>query len=223
VTGKRPLLFAGASGLAREVLATVRLLGEQWAPLGYLDDDPARHRAEIDGLPVLGPISLVHDHPDAAVVVCVANAGRPARRADVVRALDLPADRYATIVHPQASVAFGVSLGEGTVLLAGTVITAPQRVGAHVLAMPQVLLTHDDEVGDFVTMAGRAALAGAVRVESAAYLGSGALIRQGLVIGSRAVIGMGAVVLEDVPPGETWAGVPARKLPSHFEHTPEAS
>ncbi|NUT96546.1 MAG: acetyltransferase, partial [Saccharothrix sp.] len=37
----RPLLLVGGGGLAREVLAAVRLLPEEWKPVGALDDDPA--------------------------------------------------------------------------------------------------------------------------------------------------------------------------------------
>ncbi|RLK60560.1 acetyltransferase [Actinokineospora cianjurensis] len=206
------LLLVGAGGLAREVLAAARALPGEFTVRGLLDDDPARHGSEVDGVPVLGPSDLVHEHTDDQVLVCVASPGRPEGRANVVRRLDLPAERYATLVHPAASVAYGVEFGEGTVLLAGTVITAPQRVGAHVLAMPHVLFTHDDLVGDFATCAGRATLAGGVVVAESAYLGAGSLVRQGVRIGSRAVIGMGAVVLADVPDGETWVGVPAKPL-----------
>lgn len=208
----RPLLLVGAGGLAREVLAAVRALPEAWAPLGALDDDPARHGSTVDGLPVLGGTDLVYEHPEAAVVVCVANSARPAGRLTVARKLGLSDGRWATVVHPAASVPAGASLGPGTVLLAGTVLTTPMRVGAHVLAMPHVLLTHDDEVADGVTFAGRATLAGGVRVGESAYLGQGSMIREGVSIGAEAVIGMGAVVLSDVPPGQVWAGVPAKRL-----------
>ena len=206
----RPLLLVGAGGLAREVLAAARAADR--LVLGMLDDDPARHGVSVDGVTVLGGLDLVHDHPDADVLVCVANPARPAGRAKVVARLGLADDRYATLVHPAASVAHGVELGCGTILLAGAVITAPQRVGKHVLAMPHVLITHDDVVGDYATLAGRATLAGGVAVGESAYLGAGALVRQGVHIGPEAVVGMGAVVLADVPAGETWAGIPAARL-----------
>lgn len=215
MTAARPLLLGGAGGLARETLAAVRAVNAVapvWQPLGLLDDNPARHGSEVDGLPVLGPLELVGDHPDAAVVICTGSARDPASRRRVVDRLDLPEDRYGTVVHPAASLAVGTGLGAGSVLLAGCVVTAPQQVGRHVVAMPQVLLTHDDVVGDFVTMAGRVALAGGVRVGEGAYLGAGALIREGLTIGAWSVVGMGSIVLEDVPPGEVWVGVPARRL-----------
>ena len=97
-------------------------------------------------------------------------------------------------------------------MLAGVVVTAPLRIGSHVVAMPQVLLTHDDQIDDHVTLAGGATLGGGVRVRSRAYIGQRAVVREYVDIGEEAVVGMGSIVLSDVPPGETWAGTPARRL-----------
>jgi acetyltransferase-like isoleucine patch superfamily enzyme len=44
------------------------------------------------------------------------------------------------------------------------------------------------------------------------WLGSHVVVLPGVTIGDGAVVGAGAVVTRDIPPGETWAGVPARKL-----------
>jgi acetyltransferase-like isoleucine patch superfamily enzyme len=49
-------------------------------------------------------------------------------------------------------------------------------------------------------------------VARGASIGSGALIMGGLRIGEGAFVGAGAVVTRDVPPGDTVAGVPARRL-----------
>ncbi len=208
----KPLLLVGGGGLAREVLAAVRLLPEKWKPVGALDDNPNRHGADLDGVPVLGGSEMVGDLPDAAVIVCVANANRPAGRLSVVRRLNLPDERWASVFHPMASVPEGSALGPGTVLLAGTVVTTPLRIGAHVVAMPHVLITHDDEIADGVTFAGRASLGGSVKVGECAYLGQGASVREMISIGAGAVVGMGSVVLQNVPAGEIWAGVPARRI-----------
>src|ERR1700738_2272987 len=111
----RPLLLVGGGGLAREVLAAVRLMPKKWNPIGALDDDPSRHGADLDGVAVLGGSDWVGEFTDAAVVACVANARGPADRLGVVRRLDLPDDRWATVVHPAACVAEGSVLGPGTV------------------------------------------------------------------------------------------------------------
>lgn len=183
-----------------------------WKPIGALDDDPAIHGRDMDGLPVLGEVSCVHDHKSAAVIACVANAKRPAARSLLAQRLRLAPERWATIVHPGAHMALGVELGYGSIILAGVVVTAPQRIGRHVVAMPHVILTHDDQIDDCVTLAGGASLGGDVRVRSRAYIGQRAVIREGVEIGEEAVVGMGSVVLGDVPAGETWAGVPATRL-----------
>ncbi len=47
-------------------------------------------------------------------------------------------------------------------------------------------------------------------VERGAALGSGAVVLGGIRIGAGALVGAGAVVTQDVAPGETVAGVPAR-------------
>jgi acetyltransferase-like isoleucine patch superfamily enzyme len=49
-------------------------------------------------------------------------------------------------------------------------------------------------------------------VKKGARIGAGVCVRPGVTIGENALIGMGAVVTHDVPPGETWVGVPAHKL-----------
>jgi acyl-[acyl carrier protein]--UDP-N-acetylglucosamine O-acyltransferase len=111
-----------------------------------------------------------------------------------------------------ASVPHGSSLGPGTLLHAGVVIPTSLRIGAHGVAMANVLITHDDKIGDGVTFAGGASLGGGVTVEECAYIGQGASVREMICIGACAVVGMGSMVLQDVPAGEVWAGVPAKRI-----------
>jgi acetyltransferase-like isoleucine patch superfamily enzyme len=49
-------------------------------------------------------------------------------------------------------------------------------------------------------------------IEEGASIGSSATILCGIKIGSGAIIGAGSVVTKDVPPGEVWAGNPAKCL-----------
>jgi sugar O-acyltransferase (sialic acid O-acetyltransferase NeuD family) len=214
VTGT-PLLLVGAGGFARETLELVRAVNRHapvWEVLGFLDDDPSRHGTQVNGVPVIGPTEAVHDHPEARVVACVASPGDPLRRLRLVSRLDLPAERYARLVHPAAVIPEPAELGAGTVVHATSVLTADVRLGAHVAVMPAVVLTHDDVIGDGVTFGAGVRVAGGVTVGAGAYLGSGALLRENLTIGEGAVVGMGAVVTASVPDGETWVGVPARPI-----------
>lgn len=196
----RPLLIIGTGGFARETAAAVRADPERrWQIVGFLDDDPSRVGTAPGGIEVLGPTDEVADHPEASVVVCTGNPRDYASRYRIVRRLGLDAERYATIVHPSASIGYGSAVGVGTVLLAHVVLTADVTIGTHVACMPHVTLTHDDVVGSFSTIASGVAVGGSARVGTGAYLGAGAVLRENVTIGDWSLVGAGSLVLADVP------------------------
>lgn len=219
LTAPTPLLLLGAGGFGREAAEAVRAVNaahaaatgtDRWELLGFLDDSPALHGRTVSGAPVVGGFAEVERHPGAQIIVCTGHPGNFGSKRKIVERLDLPAERYATLVHPAAALAASCELGHGTVVLAGVVATVDVRVGAHVGVMPQVVLTHDDEVADYAILAAGVRLAGGVRIGPGAYIGSGALVREGREVGAGALVGMGAVVTRDVPAGEVWIGAPAR-------------
>lgn len=214
----RDLYIVGAGGFARETVqllaACIPALAGSLRLLGFLDDDPKLTGSTVDAVPVVGTSAAVHGAPHASVVLCVGSPRNPLARMRLAERLGLPSQRYATVVHPSVSVSVDSVLGPGTVLLAQSVLTAGVRVGAHVAMMPRVVLTHDDVVEDYATLASGVLLGGGVRVGRGAYIGAGAMVREQVTIGAGSVVGMGSVVLRDVPPGEVWAGNPARRLRS---------
>jgi len=205
-----PLLLVAASGLAREVLAVCEATGRPVR--GVLDDDPAKAGTALGSATVLGPLEHVQDHPDAELLLC---AGKGSVRRDLaVRLADLGVgdDRYATVVDPFVHIPRSCSVGVGSILLGGVVLTADVRVGRHVVCMPHVTLTHDDELDDYVTLTAGVSLGGGVRVGEAAYIGMNASVREQRTVGAGCVLGMGAVLVTDQPPGTVYAGVPARPI-----------
>ncbi len=87
-----------------------------------------------------------------------------------------------------------------------TVLGMGCRIGQH------VNVGHDCRIGDHTLIVAHASLAGWVRVGRRCKIYQGARIKNGVRIGDGAVIGMGAIVLEDVGPGEVWAGNPAHRI-----------
>jgi len=211
-----PIVLVGAGGLGREALAALRAGhdGSAVEVRGFVDDRIDTWGTSVDGVPVLGSLALLADGSlqGCAAVICTGRPGNTQSRSVIDRALTDAGVPFATVVHPTASLAAGTSVGDGSVLLAQVVTTAPISIGRHVVVMPQVVFTHDDVIGDVTTFGAGARLAGGVVVEDGAYVGSGALVREHVRIGTGALVGMGAVVTKDVPPYEVWAGNPARHL-----------
>jgi sugar O-acyltransferase (sialic acid O-acetyltransferase NeuD family) len=210
----RRVLIIGAGGFGRETAALLKTLQTrgEFEPAGFADDSTELHNRTVVGIPVLGAADIARDLSELSVVVTVGNPRKYDTRRLLIERLNLDPQRYATLVHPTASIGSEVTIGEGTVVLAGCVATQGVTIGRHVAMMPHVTLTHDDRVQDFATLGAGVMLGGGVEVGQGAYVGSGVSVREGTVIGARAMVGMGAVVVDDVPPGETWAGVPARPL-----------
>lgn len=221
-----PLVLVGAGGFGRETAELVRALNHvspRFDLLGFVDDAEAFTGEQRVGLPILGTTDWLHDHDAVSVVVCV---GRPSAidlRRRVVERLGLDAGRFATLVHPAAIMPSSVSVGCGTVIHATCVCTADVRIGRHVQMMPGVVLTHDDDVDDFVTLGAGARLAGSVTVRAGAYIGSAASVRENLNIGRDSMVGMGSVVTVPVPTGEIWVGNPARRLRKVIQPTSSRS
>lgn len=210
----RKLIILGAGGTSREIAGAVRDVNQRelhWDLLGYLDDDPALHGAQIDGLPVLGLLETA-GRSEAQVIIGVARAKNPGVRRSIVERLNLPRERYATIVHPSASVSPHAKTGAGTAILHNVVITSGTVVGDHVLILQNVTMAHDQVVEDFVTIAPGATIAGGVRLKQGSYIGAGSAILDGVSVNEGALVGIGSVVLWDVPAGATVVGNPAQAL-----------
>ncbi len=71
---------------------------------------------------------------------------------------------------------------------------------------------HNTRIGERAMITANTTLTGGAVVGSYCFVGVGSLIRERVRVGDAASIGIGSVVTKDVPPGETWAGVPARPI-----------
>jgi sugar O-acyltransferase (sialic acid O-acetyltransferase NeuD family) len=217
----------GASGCGRGVMPLMRaawLAGAWGEPDGvslvFIDDALARADAS-DGLPqVNGHACLSYAQflalpaSSKAVSLCVSKPSVRRQLAERCAAdgVGFVEARAANVVQMDE-----VALGEGAVLSPFVTLTSNIRIGRHFHANLYSYIEHDCLIGDFVTFAPGVHCNGNVHIGDGAYLGAGALIRQGspgrpLRIGAGAVVGMGAVVLNDVPPGATVVGNPARLL-----------
>jgi acetyltransferase-like isoleucine patch superfamily enzyme len=123
-------------------------------------------------------------------------------------------DRFSAVVDPNVRVPPSCRVRVGSILLGGVVLTADVVLGRHVVVMPNATLTHDDRLDDYATICAGVALGGNVTIGRGVYVGMSASIRERRTVSEWATIGMGAAVVTDVPAGETWAGVPARRFPA---------
>ena len=199
------ILGSGVHGLEMaEIIERVNAVRPQWNLRGYLV--PAA-QAQLVGqtrhrYPVLGTSADLAQHPGARFVA----------DNEFQDALDLPADRWISLVDPSTFVAPTASLGPGCVVYPHGFIGHNARLGKRVFCLSGCCINHDDVLEDGVVVTSGVTLAGGVHVEANCYLGQACTVRQYLRIGCGSLIGMGAVVVANVPPNSVMVGNPARKL-----------
>ncbi|HEX5270036.1 MAG TPA: acetyltransferase [Gemmataceae bacterium] len=207
------VVVVGSSGHARVVLDLLEKEGEHRV-VGLIDRF-RRPGEETLGYPVLGgeevlPGLVARGAVEAGLVAIGDNWARG--QVSLALSALVPGFRLITAVHPRACVARDVSLGDGTVVLAGAVVGPCCRVGRGCVLNTNASLDHDSRLGDFASLGPRAVTGGYVRVGAYSAVGIGAVVVENVSIGEETVIGAGATVLRDVAANVVAYGTPARAV-----------
>ena len=207
------LLVIGAGSQATLALNTARSIGDIEVR-GLIDvfDNPSIWGKKIDGSPILGNLSVldqVLSGVNLYVTVAVGDQGTKRRLVSLMTARGC---KFATLVHPNASIAPTVKIGMGCIVSAGVVIEPHTQVGDYVVIRAGCIVSHDVVLEDFVSLSPGATIAGRAHVKFSAVIYTGATLTPGVVIGENAVVGAGAVVLKNVPASSTVFGVPAKVI-----------
>jgi sugar O-acyltransferase (sialic acid O-acetyltransferase NeuD family) len=222
----KPLIILGAGGNAYDVLDIVDAINASspvWSVRGFLDD---RRPVGTDylSIKILGRLAAAGDFDGCWFINAVRNETTHARMQEILAVTGVAPARFATLVHPQASVSSRAELGCGVYVNYGVSVAGGVTLGHHVSLGPGCIVGHDTQIDDYGIVAAGAVLSGGVRVRERCYIGSGAMIRQQITIGRAALVGLGAVVVRDVDAGTVVVGNPARVLvprENHRETTPK--
>jgi sugar O-acyltransferase (sialic acid O-acetyltransferase NeuD family) len=213
------LIIIGTGGNAYDVLDIVEAINRismTWEVAGFLDDARPTGTRHL-GLPVLGPLSQAPKFAtDHQFINSIGSDSSFRRRPEIIASTVLETDRFATLMHPEASVSARAALGRGVYVCPGASVAGAVSIGNHVSLSPGVIIGHNSVIEDYATFAPGAIVSGFCRVGLCAYIGARAAIRQRVNIGPQSLVGMGAVVLHDVEPNTTVVGVPARSLESRL-------
>jgi sugar O-acyltransferase (sialic acid O-acetyltransferase NeuD family) len=204
---KKPLIIFGAGGLGREV-KTIIDASSDWYAAGYCDDNLPTG-AIVQDITVLGGKSYLLDlNSSENVIVAI---GNPTIRFNIVQSLKASAlIRFPSLIHPRAVLGDNtITIGEGTIITAGCIITTSVIIGKYVLINLNSTIGHDCRIGDFTSIMPGVNIGGQVMLGEQVLVGSGSNILNKVSIGNKAIVGAGAMVLRDVHPGATVMGVPA--------------
>jgi sugar O-acyltransferase (sialic acid O-acetyltransferase NeuD family) len=203
------VVIIGAGGHGRETLDIVEACNRvtpSYDFVGFCADEHdatlvARRDAEV-----IGDVSALRELETAYVI----GIGTSETRRDLDAQVSEFGREAIVLAHPSSSFGSDLRLAPGVVLAAGARVTTNVTLGRHTHLNVNAVVSHDCVVGDYVTLSPGVLVNGTVTLGDGVFLGTGAVVLPGRTIGAWARIGAGAVVTEDVPPGRTAVGVPAR-------------
>ncbi len=161
-------------------------------------------------------IRELYDAIERATILCDRfNAGGCDRRAVLSELFGCDLDP-GTVVRPtfRCDVGTNIRLGRAVMVNSGCIFqdTAAISVGDHSMIAPGTVIatsSHDFPVEDRRSVR---TVSLPVSIGRDVWIGAAAVVLPGRTVGDGAIVGAGAVVTRDIPPGEVWAGNPARRI-----------
>jgi sugar O-acyltransferase (sialic acid O-acetyltransferase NeuD family) len=207
----------GCGGHASVVLDAARLQGSHEV-VAFVDDSKHLRQCHA-GLPVFRAdhLSALRAHGVTGMVIAIGDEPTRMRLATDAAAAGFT---LCTIIHPAATVAEGVPIGDGAVIFAGAIVQPGARIGSNAIINTGASVDHDCLIESGAQLAPRAVLGGRVTIGQGTFIGIGAVVINAIRIGDNCLIGAGSVVVRDIPDDSLAYGVPARIVRSR---SPSAS
>ena len=208
----KQIYIVGAGGFGREVfdwmMETLDLF-EEYSFAGFLDDN----LQALDGVPIQASVvSKISDYKIGENDYLICGIGDPSLKKEICQSLVEKGGKFISLIHPSARLGRGSKIGNGSVVCPNVVITCDVEVGDFVVINLSTTLGHDSKVGNWSTLSAHCDVTGFVEVGESVFMGSGARIIPSKTLGEASVIGAGSVVIRDVASGTSVFGNPARTI-----------
>lgn len=198
----KDIILYGSGGMALEVVQLIEDINEikpTWNILGYIDDYVGNQGVNnpcVSGYKVLGTQKTVGDvDPDVNWIIAISN---PKAKREICDALTTYHLKYASLIHPTAKISKNVTIGEGTIVSYGCIVSVNAVLGAHVYLNMRTVIGHDTVIRDYSTCLIDCVVAGNVHIGEGVLLGSNCVIKEKKTIGNNSKISMGSAVFFDV-------------------------
>lgn len=207
------IVIIGSSSHAKVIIDIVEREG-RYNIAGFLD----RYRKvgeQTLGYRVLGQEEdlpqLATKHALNGAIVAIGDNFIRSKEAARVREV-CPGLPFVSAIHPNASIAKNVSVGEGSVIMAGVAVNPCCSIGRLCILNTSSSLDHDSVMEEFSSLAPGVTSGGNCRIGAYAAVGIGAILINGIDIGEHSVIGAGSTVLNNIASFKVAYGTPAKDI-----------
>ena len=181
------MILYGVGGHTKVVIDC--LTAQEQDVFGIFDD--RSDLVSLNGYDVLGPYNENEESEDEVVITIEDNMSRK-------RVVPKIKHRFGKAVHPSAEVSDYAKIGEGTVIVHGSIVQTGTKIGKHVILNTSCVVDHDCVVGSFSHISPNVTICDSVEIGEGVHIGAGATILPGVKVGKWCVIGAGAVITQNL-------------------------
>lgn len=211
------LIILGGSGIGMIAAAIAKELGH-YTIGGFLNDvvPVGSMIGKYDKYPVIGKTSDLPSYlEDENNVFFIAYVGMQKEEEvyNKILSLQIPSQRFATLIHPTAVVPKGMcKIGHGVMMAPLSQISPDTTLEDNSIMLANSFLGHDSTLKHFAHLASNATVGANVVVGRACHIGTNSTVREKVSIGDFSLVGSGSVVLSSFEPSSIIVGNPAHLL-----------
>lgn len=187
----------------------------EWDIAGYCND----FDTEVDGYPVLGKLSdipqLIEEGYYFAWAVHL--IGKNHTTAKLFESLNIPDERWATIIHHTAFIDDTVVLEPGVFVMYNAYIAPRTHIGKCTMVKANTNIGHDVNIGAISHIAMGSTIVSCVNIGYCSDVAVGATVLAHNNIGDYAMLAAGSLATHSIPSEEIHAGIPSRLLKKMIE------
>ncbi|WP_299367894.1 NeuD/PglB/VioB family sugar acetyltransferase [Winogradskyella sp.] len=204
------MLIIGAKGFAKEVLQVCHEKDDLENLAFYDDVNDDVYGKLYNTFPVLKNHSQAQEYFQTVDKRFTMGIGNPNHRRMLSEIFIELGGVFTALVSNDARLGnYGVEVGEGTLVMSGTIITNDISIGKGSLINLNCTIGHDSILGEFVELSPGVHISGNCKIGHNTSIGTNATILPKVEVGNNVVVAAGAVVTKHIPDNCMVAGVPA--------------
>ena len=211
------MIILGAKGFAKEILEVFNQLNDLGSIVFFDDVSQDVGDSLYDTFKVVKTLDEAKDYLKNVDSRFALGVGGPKLRKQLSDRFLKAGGELVSVISPKCNIGgFGNTIGIGSSIMTGTVITNDVTLGKGCLINLNCTIGHDSILEDFVELSPNVNISGRCRIGAYTTIGTNAVVIPDVVIGENCLVAAGAVVTRDVPDNCLVAGVPAivkRELP----------
>lgn len=214
-TINKPVIIIGGAGHGCVIEACIkdnrnRYNDFEWTVAGYCND----YDTTIDGFPVLGKIADIPRLVDEGYYFAwgIHLIARNLKTAELFESINIPDDRWATIIHKNTFIDDTVKLDPGVFVMYNAYIAPRTHIGKCTMIKANTNIGHDVEIGAISHVAMGSTIVSCSKIGYCSDIAVGATMLANTSIGDYAMLGAASLLTHNIPDKQIYIGSPAKFL-----------